>query len=297
MMTCRLLCALLVLALCCCPSACVTATAGDPNKGGPGLSPAQSEGAGVSGQANTSRASSLTPPTVALPGPENQDGTGEASVTRIVTGRGTDGVTGTPGFTGNSAKQPHGTPSSQGAGDSANRNGQEQIRESSTSGSAESTKKVQERAPSGATGGKGPSSQPSNGKTQIVKPTSQGSSEGTDVPGSSNTEGPETIPKQGPGESDGSGSSGGSANPAAASSSVTGTVLAQSQKENAPTTTTTTTTKAPTTTTTTTTEAPTTTTTRAPSLLRESDGSLSSSAWVCAPLLLALAALAYTTLG
>ncbi|PBJ80150.1 mucin TcMUCII [Trypanosoma cruzi cruzi] len=72
------------------------------------------------------------------------------------------------------------------------------------------------------------------------------------------------------------------------------------------TTTTTTTTKAPTTTTTTTTpeapsttstEAPTTTTTRAPSRLREVDGSLSSSAWVCAPLLLAASALAYTAVG
>ncbi|KAF8286943.1 putative mucin TcMUCII [Trypanosoma cruzi] len=64
------------------------------------------------------------------------------------------------------------------------------------------------------------------------------------------------------------------------------------------TTTTTTTTRAPTTTTeatsTTTTEAPTTTTTRAPSRLREVDSSLSSSAWVCAPLLLAVSALAYT---
>ncbi|EAN99299.1 putative mucin TcMUCII [Trypanosoma cruzi] len=81
------------------------------------------------------------------------------------------------------------------------------------------------------------------------------------------------------------------------------------------TTTNTTTTMAPTTTTTTTkvpitsttvpeapnttnTEAPTTTTTtRAPSRLREIDGSLSSSAWVCAPLLLAASALAYTALG
>ncbi|KAF5219829.1 putative mucin TcMUCII [Trypanosoma cruzi] len=72
-------------------------------------------------------------------------------------------------------------------------------------------------------------------------------------------------------------------------------------------TTTTTTTKAPTTTTTTTTapeapstttkEAPTTTTTRAPSSLREIDGSLSGSAWVCAPLVLAASALAYTALG
>ncbi|EKF28190.1 mucin TcMUCII, putative [Trypanosoma cruzi marinkellei] len=63
------------------------------------------------------------------------------------------------------------------------------------------------------------------------------------------------------------------------------------------TTTTTTTTTAPEAPSTTTTEAPTTTTTGAPSRLREIDGSLSSSAWVCAPLLLAVSALAYTTLG
>ncbi|EAN99845.1 putative mucin TcMUCII [Trypanosoma cruzi] len=63
----------------------------------------------------------------------------------------------------------------------------------------------------------------------------------------------------------------------------------------APTTTTTTAPEAPSTTTTT--EAPTTTTTRAASRLRRIDGSLSSSAWVCAPLLLAASALAYTTLG
>ncbi|KAF8300653.1 putative mucin TcMUCII [Trypanosoma cruzi] len=69
--------------------------------------------------------------------------------------------------------------------------------------------------------------------------------------------------------------------------------------------TTTTTTKAPTTSSTTTTHAPSTTTTeapavsttRAPSRLREIDGSLSSSAWVCAPLVLAASALAYTAVG
>ncbi|KAF8300941.1 putative mucin TcMUCII [Trypanosoma cruzi] len=81
---------------------------------------------------------------------------------------------------------------------------------------------------------------------------------------------------------------------------------AQEAKDPAETTTTTTT-KAPTTTTTTTTapEAPSTTTTeapdvsttRAPSRLREIDGSLSSSAWVCAPLVLAASALAYTALS
>ncbi|PBJ69796.1 mucin TcMUCII [Trypanosoma cruzi cruzi] len=61
--------------------------------------------------------------------------------------------------------------------------------------------------------------------------------------------------------------------------------------------TTTTTTTAPETPSTTTTGTPTTTTTRAPSRLREIDGSLSSSAWVCAPLLLAASALAYTAVG
>ncbi|KAF5216547.1 hypothetical protein ECC02_010679 [Trypanosoma cruzi] len=97
----------------------------------------------------------------------------------------------------------------------------------------------------------------------------------------------------------------------------TQTSLSADQTDNQPTEasaeTTTTTTKAPTTTTTTApesptnkvpeapsttiTEAPTTTTTRTPSRLREIDGSLSSSAWVCAPLLLAVSALAYTTVG
>ncbi|EAN85737.1 putative mucin TcMUCII [Trypanosoma cruzi] len=59
-------------------------------------------------------------------------------------------------------------------------------------------------------------------------------------------------------------------------------------------TTTTTTTEAPSTTTT---EAPAVSTTRAPSRLREIDGSLSSSAWVCAPLVLAVSVLAYTAVG
>ncbi|RNC40996.1 mucin TcMUCII [Trypanosoma cruzi] len=80
----------------------------------------------------------------------------------------------------------------------------------------------------------------------------------------------------------------------------------QGAEDAAATTTTTTTTQVPTTTTTTapeapstttTTETPTATTTRAPSLLREVDSSLSSSAWVCAPLLLVVSALAYTAVG
>ncbi|PBJ76860.1 mucin TcMUCII [Trypanosoma cruzi cruzi] len=92
---------------------------------------------------------------------------------------------------------------------------------------------------------------------------------------------------------------------------IVGQVESNADMEIKPnTTTTTTTTKAPTinttTTTTTTTTAPeapstktttTTTTTRAPSRLREVDGSLSSPAWVCVPLLLAVSALACTAVG
>ncbi|KAF5218663.1 hypothetical protein ECC02_008368 [Trypanosoma cruzi] len=103
--------------------------------------------------------------------------------------------------------------------------------------------------------------------------------------------------------------------PTVASGAQSGPIVPEKEQEKettASTTITTKTTKAPTTTTTTTTttaapeapsdavnsaEAPTTTTTRAPSRLREIDGSLSSSAWVCAPLLLAASALACTAVG
>ncbi|RNC40562.1 mucin TcMUCII, partial [Trypanosoma cruzi] len=67
----------------------------------------------------------------------------------------------------------------------------------------------------------------------------------------------------------------------------------KSEEDSAQKTTTTTTTQAPSATT----GAPTTTTTHTPLRLREIDGSLSSSAWVCAPLLLAVSALAYTAVG
>ncbi|KAF8296625.1 putative mucin TcMUCII [Trypanosoma cruzi] len=275
MTTCRLLCALLVLALCCCPSVCVT-------EGSPSLSPAQSQGAGGLGAKNTSATSISTVPADALP--SKSPGTGTVEIP------------------GNGAEQPDGTSGLQGAGDAANRNGQELSTAASTSDSAEPTEKVQEPGTGvPGPGGTGPLKQSSTGQAQSGNPTSQASSAGTGVRGSPDTPSPGPIPKQeqAPGlGTDGSGSSGGSVNPNTSSSSVTGTVSAQSQKEHAPTTTTTTTTtKAPTTTTTTTTEAPTTTTTRAPSRLREIDGSLSSSAWVCAPLLLAVSALAYTTLG
>ncbi|EAN91166.1 putative mucin TcMUCII [Trypanosoma cruzi] len=295
MMTCRLLCALLVLALCCCPSVCVT-------EGSPSLSPAQPPGAGVPGPENTSTKPSSTGLADALPGPQNSDGNGHApsgsSRPTVTVGSKGQGA-GTPGIKGKSADQPNGTPGSQRAADAANRDGQELSTAASAPDSAEPTEKAQEQATISGTGGTGSLTQAGTGQAQSGDPTSQASSAGTGGRGSPDTATLESIPKEeeGPGGSDGSGSSGGSINPNTSSSSVTGTVTAQSQKEHAPTTTTTTTTKAPTTTTTTTTEAPTTTTTRAPSRLREIDGSLSSSAWVCAPLLLAVSALAYTTLG
>nr|AAK49789.1 putative mucin EMUCt-4 [Trypanosoma cruzi] len=276
MTTCRLLCALLVLALCCCPSVCVTAT-GKEQDGVNGSTAAQPPGAGGLGAKNTFAASISTVPADALP--SKTPGTGTVEIP------------------GNNAEQPHGTSGLQGAGDAASLDEQEPITESSRSDSAEPTERVQEREPISGTGGTEPLKQSSTGQTQSGDPTSQASSAGTGVPGSPDTPSLESIPKQeqAPGGSDGS--SGGSVNPTTSSSSVTASVPAQSQKEHAPTTTTTTTTKAPTTTTTTTTETPSTTTTRAPSRLREIDGCLSSSAWVCAPLLLAVSALAYTTLG
>ncbi|KAF8296762.1 mucin, putative, partial [Trypanosoma cruzi] len=76
MMTCRLLCALLVLALCCCPSVCVTATGGDQVVDSSSLSRSQSQGADVPGPANTSTTSSSTVPSVTLPGNENPEGKG-----------------------------------------------------------------------------------------------------------------------------------------------------------------------------------------------------------------------------
>ncbi|EAN91626.1 putative mucin TcMUCII [Trypanosoma cruzi] len=222
MMTCRLLCALLVLALCCCPSVCVTAT-GEKQEGANGSTAAQ-------------------PPEVGVPGPNGTAPLSQPSTVQtqgeILTSQGSSAGADTGRSTGEAADTPE-----------------------------------------------------NSGPTIPVSDTEQGQ-DGSGGSGSSDTTSSESIPIQ---EQQPSGSN----SPAAASSSVTAPVSAQSEKENAPTTTTTTTntTKAPTATTTTTTEAPTTTTTRAPSLLRESDGSLSSSAWVCAPLLLAVSALAYTTLG
>ncbi|KAF5224640.1 hypothetical protein ECC02_002279 [Trypanosoma cruzi] len=151
----------------------------------------------------------------------------------------------------------------------------------------------------------------------VLKPgTSNGKEEtqGTVSGGASNNQGASGAPGQSQLQSPGVPLQPPTA-PTVASGAQSGPIVPEKEEEKkttASTTMTTKTTKAPITTTTTTTttaapeapsdaansaEAPTTTTTRAPSRLREIDGSLSSSAWLCALLLLAVSALAYTAVG
>ncbi|PWV01016.1 putative mucin TcMUCII [Trypanosoma cruzi] len=212
MMTCRLLCALLVLALCCCPSVCVAETQSGPE------------------------AFSTTPmTTIARPPVPNEKANHKPNV-----GVGSppplpepsNPTSGQPGVHSNEAAAERGNT----AGDAGNL-------PSPHSQSSGAHNAVQGKSTEDTTG---PQSRTSTSTEQANKNVDDSTEETTTTT---------TKP---------------------------------------PTTTTTTTTQAPSTTTT---EAPTTTTTRAPSRLREVDGSLSSSAWVCAPLLLAVSALAYTTLG
>ncbi|PBJ78670.1 mucin TcMUCII [Trypanosoma cruzi cruzi] len=223
MTTCRLLCALLVLALCCCPSVCA-ATSGEITeaKAGENLTPQDSVGS-------------------------NDSDNTRAKNTEL--------------------------------------NGQSSDKEADSS--ERPSKKVSTPATSSPTGtGEGPSRVPTlqDGRDASAQP---GASEGNNLsPGST-------------GDSDKSDVNNWEHNKEVA---LTGKEV----KEQAPTTTTKTTT---TTTTTTTTapdapsdtamnaEVPTTTTSHAPLRFREIDGSLSGSAWVCAPLLLAVSALVYTTVG
>ncbi|KAF8278371.1 putative mucin TcMUCII [Trypanosoma cruzi] len=226
MMTCRLLCALLVLALCCCPSICASATPEKPKVDSNG-SDSSSSGTGVK---EALQATSQPGPqgVTSVLAQENPDGE-----IRVLTDRdsqtddahnpvnrgGTDGDTGLRSLSDLSAEQTH--------------------------------EEAEDRA-----------------KTTTIKKL------------------PEDEKKSKP-----------EANTNATSPMPSAPAIKPSEASAHTTTKAPTTTTATSTTTTTTTEAPTTTTTRAPSRLREIDGSLSSSAWVCAPLLLAVSALAYTTVG
>ncbi|EKF38852.1 mucin TcMUCII, putative [Trypanosoma cruzi marinkellei] len=236
MMTCRLLCGLLVLALCCCPSVCVTANSVTQDyEPGP-----------LSNQNRTS---------------EMED-KGEKSSSA--------GDEGLPG----SDSDPD-LPKSP-VGEISRPNTEQEQGNPRGSGSSSGPATPSAKGPAGTLNG------------IVEKAAPQGNSgRGRDLPEHPSTEA-DTAHKSGENDTEGSQSSN---NP---STNQTNMRADGSTETSAPTTTNTTTT---TTTTTTAPEAPNTTTTRAPSRLPEIDGSLSSSAWVCAPLLLAVSALAYTTLG
>ncbi|PBJ79626.1 mucin TcMUCII [Trypanosoma cruzi cruzi] len=226
MMTCRLLCALLVLALCCCPSVCVTA---DGEK-----------------DVNIS----VQPPV--QPGVQTPSSTQlQSDISGVTRPKGNSDTT--------------------------------QVQNQASGGGGSENSLLTPSAPAGESVTYGPkgSTVPETGSTQETDAMT-GAGVLQIKPG--NEESPDSRTVTAP-----------------------STTITTTTTESTTTNTTTTTTQAPSTTTTTTTtqapigkatttEAPTTTTTRAPSRLREIDGSLSSSAWVCAPLLLAASALAYTTL-
>ncbi|EAN90700.1 putative mucin TcMUCII [Trypanosoma cruzi] len=228
MMTCRLLCALLVLALCCCSSVCMTGSGDKVEKAGQG---ATLQGSGGSSNSDNPEAK------VTEDNEQSSDEEPNSSERQLKTAA----APATPTSTGTGEEGPSVVPTSQ--------------------------------------DGRGASGQPEASEGNNLSPGPTGDFDKSVV---KNPEHNNEVALAG-----------------------------KEVNEQAPTTTTTTTTTttmAPTTTTTTTApeapgdtamnaEAPTTTTTRTPSRLREIDGGLSSSAWVCAPLLLAVSALAYTAVG
>ncbi|EKF29404.1 mucin TcMUCII, putative [Trypanosoma cruzi marinkellei] len=341
MTTCRLLCALLVLALCCCPSVCVAESTvnqvSDPDQ-----PPDQKMGV-VSGRANTSETSTSTAQVDALKESSETAGRLGGPVPLGVTlqTKGDNDITGSTSLS-NEVEQSHSAQGLQPPADASKHNTQERTKETSKSELKEKAQKVRELVQDTETVGPGLSSQSSNGQIQSGKPASQGSSKTADPLEDTNTESPESATERGKGEAGGLGSPGAgagtpgipgndtkqshitpglglTAGPANGNDQESSTASNTSESADLPntvqdptpsgataadqakdvtdpfkepdTTTKTTTTNAPTTTTTTT------TTTGAPSRLPEIDGSLSSPAWVCAPLLLAVSALAYTTLG
>ncbi|EAN96847.1 putative mucin TcMUCII [Trypanosoma cruzi] len=287
MMTCRLLCALLVLALCCCPSVCASETEEIP----------------VDLEAEDEVDGRVTGPEPAAPGvPLNQNQVQAESPEAAPSLPPPPTEPTTPAANAIVSATSQSTPASD------------------TNPTQDVTMTTATRSKTQTQGNKTNFGVEPNGtSTSVPSPPSVAPPQGTGQPGSSsngaaaeheNTAGnrgvlPSSHPQssgahntvQREGTEDTSGTK---------SRTRTSTEHANKNVDDPAETTTTTTTKPPTTTTTTapeaptttTTEAPTTTTTtRAPSRLREMDGSPSSSAWVCAPLVLAASALAYTTLG
>ncbi|EAN98212.1 putative mucin TcMUCII [Trypanosoma cruzi] len=221
MMTCRLLCALLVLALCCCPSVCVTAQ--DPDS--PSSSP---EGTGVArAEGGVGTGTGAEPEFVRKneDGPRNKETTTpntEAISVEVQTLNTEAGVAGQSGSVNTKGQDVEEIPGP--------------LQKPDAASAREAVKKANTEI------------KPSNTTTTTTTTTQAPSTTITEAPNTTTTT-TTTAPEA----------------PSSTAMNV---------------------------------EAPTTTkTTRAPSLLREIDGSRSGSAWVCAPLLLAVSALAYTTLG
>ncbi|ESS60484.1 mucin TcMUCII [Trypanosoma cruzi Dm28c] len=304
MMTCRLLCALLVLALCCCPSVCAEeaqeATEGQGDTNDPNLLPpspkskAASSNGGVAGPAASAPGgipgndqveaaeNSATEPAAAeieskAPGLDAL----EPKVNAVPNTSLTEGVNGNKGSDIDTIQ----------TADQTDNNVEvvTETTESITTTVSPENNKSPEAKGKGAnslphatedkqgTGNSGSSSLGSSadsgrsaveGDSTVTEPQSNNALNTTQTEVNNGTTGPR------------SGTS--------SSADQTGRNAEDAAK------TTTTTTQAPSNTTT---EAPAVSTTHAPSRLREIDGSLSSSAWVCAPLVLAASVLAYTAVG
>ncbi|EKF28991.1 mucin TcMUCII, putative [Trypanosoma cruzi marinkellei] len=243
MMTCRLLCALLVLALCCCPSVCVTASGDGHDSRGPELSQngkSEIEDNGKpSGSAGAAGLPGTDPATDPLKGPDSQN----------------------PGsFTQQEKGDTGGSGSLSGPANP------------SAEGDTGTLKEIVEEADPQGILGTAPATRehPNTGSQAPITNEDRGDTSTQEAPSGNITATDQTD------------------------TNVDGSAETTTTNRMTDTTTTTTAPEAPSTTTT---EARTTTTTGAPSRPREIDGSLSSSAWVCAPLLLAVSALAYTTPG
>ncbi|EKF29315.1 mucin TcMUCII, putative [Trypanosoma cruzi marinkellei] len=264
MTTCRLLCALLVLALCCCPSVCMTTSDvtpvsdaslestrdGTSEKEGKGQ---MSSAAGEAGRPGSGKE------------PDLQKSIGEASPKL-------------PTKEGDALSDPL-----QGAnGQSPKPNTQQQQGDPGSTGSS--------RGPAIPSAKGDPDTLNGNDGEAATQRISGPASAKSEHPSTKTTTAQENGENVTEGSQSSSNPSTNQRNKKADDSTETSTTA--TTNERTPTTTT-----APEAPSTTTTEAPTTTTTGAPSRLPEIDGSLSSSAWVCAPLLLAVSALAYTTLG
>ncbi|KAF5215977.1 hypothetical protein ECC02_011298 [Trypanosoma cruzi] len=300
MTTCRLLCALLVFALCCCPSV----SASDTDR-------AESNGIVTSRAIGTPELTLQGSSPPELPSTETRpaaklgedDGAGQ-SATGTSQADGNDDTSGSQGST----RQ---------LGDQSNNKAvvtADTTKKTTTTESPEKTRNLEANTNVTTLLSPAPGEIPGNSRPEAAEESATEPAPGNILPEAPRLTVPEpkvnteynTVQKRGTngtaGQESGTSTSTEQANKETEDAAPTTTTKT---KTKATTTTTTTTTRAPTTTTTTapeapsttTTEAPTTTTTRAPSRLREIDGSLSSSAWVCAPLVLAVSALAYTALG